>query len=303
MKLYYKYTKYFGLEFLMNVTVRLSPPNTLNDPFEKIISKTVKKELTRRAGDKFWDEFIISRCKTEKEKINHITYRVSSCIWDYGIVSLSETHRNLLMWAHYADEHKGICIGFTEDLINSSEKKPEDKYNISNYTPTKVNYDSIRPEHYINDNNLKDEIRTNLINQLTTKSDAWIYEKEYRCIVPMSWSDKAKIINKSLLDELDLDLLEWVKDEYDIDSHGDYVFKEDKGFCTAFSHNPNFAFLKNINPKAIKTIHLGCKMKKSQKQSILKAIKEPLHPLHHIEIYQYEASEERFELIEKRLYP
>jgi hypothetical protein len=32
-----------------------------------------------------------------------------------GVLSLSEERNNLLLWAHYASEHKGLCLGFNWD--------------------------------------------------------------------------------------------------------------------------------------------------------------------------------------------
>ena len=37
---------------------------------------------------------------------------------DYGIISLTTNNDNLLMRSHYADEHKGIVIGFYIDENN-----------------------------------------------------------------------------------------------------------------------------------------------------------------------------------------
>ncbi|MGF6383844.1 hypothetical protein OKW31_006845 [Paraburkholderia atlantica] len=31
---------------------------------------------------------------------------------EYGIYSMAETPRSLLMWAHYAESHTGVCLGF-----------------------------------------------------------------------------------------------------------------------------------------------------------------------------------------------
>ncbi|QXC09911.1 DUF2971 domain-containing protein [Aeromonas sp. FDAARGOS 1408] len=299
MNTYYKYTKFYGLDYLKDITVRLSSPSSLNDPFEKYFTKEVRTELLNRASEIFIDENKTGKTKSAP----YINYKIISSIWAYGIVSLSETHRNLLMWSHYADEHRGICIGFNEDFMESEKERPIDKYNISHYKPVKVNYDSIRPEHYIHTNNQNDEIRINLLNQLTTKSDVWIYEKEHRCIVPMPFADQVKILNKNEVDEFALDVLDAIKSDYCIDNMGNYTLNNGKNFCAAFSNEKNFAFLKKINPKNIKSIHLGCRINKLIQEAILADISNPSHPLHHIEIYQYEASDERFELIAKKCHP
>ena len=40
-----------------------------------------------------------------------------------GICSFSKARKNQLMWSHYADEHKGICIGFKEEYLRESGVK------------------------------------------------------------------------------------------------------------------------------------------------------------------------------------
>ena len=40
-----------------------------------------------------------------------------------GILSLSSSENNVLMWSHYADEHKGFCIEFEVDTFTSSISK------------------------------------------------------------------------------------------------------------------------------------------------------------------------------------
>jgi hypothetical protein len=37
--------------------------------------------------------------------------------YDIGIVCFSRTFNNILMWAHYADEHKGIVLGFDQNFF------------------------------------------------------------------------------------------------------------------------------------------------------------------------------------------
>jgi hypothetical protein len=90
---------------------------------------------------------------------------------DWGVICFSETWKSNLMWAHYADKHKGICLGF--DI----EQTPQ---------LTKIDYFHQRktlPKNYKND--LK-SIATELLETcLKVKSIDWEYEQEHRLRVPL----------------------------------------------------------------------------------------------------------------------
>lgn len=305
MNTYYKYTKYFGLDSLKEMTIRLSPPRILNDPFETLFNEDVQNQLSTSVGKNYYSEHLDNVFDTEDKKNSYIKYRINDSVNRFGIISLSETHRNLLMWAHYAHEHKGLCIGFHSDFISRLPNKFIDDNEIAEYKPIKVNYDSIRPQHISDISNKKNELRINTINQLITKSNDWIYEKEHRCVIPLNWADKLKIINESELDDLDIQVLEIFKDTVEKSDDGYLYFKGDEekkiALCSAFARDSNVAFLKKIDPLSIKSIHIGCRMPYNDVVNIIESIKDESHPLHHIQLYMYEESNERYELIEKEL--
>lgn len=107
---------------------------------------------------------------------------------EVGIFSLSETAENQLMWAHYADESRGIAIGF--DVENNSK--------LSNpHHCLKVNYSDTLPEFSgagliaetsIKFDNFLRPITTRKISfsdptfklAVSTKPTCWSYEKEWR---------------------------------------------------------------------------------------------------------------------------
>lgn len=85
-----------------------------------------------------------------------------------GVLSLSEDHLNLRMWAHYAGNSTGICIEFqrTRENILGSE------------STRKVNYVKSRPKILLHQ-------RHESINEIiTTKSYSWEFEREWRDIKP-----------------------------------------------------------------------------------------------------------------------
>jgi len=54
-----------------------------------------------------------------KERIDSGFYKdyLKSINEEFGIFSLSKSKNNLLMWSHYADSHKGYCIGFDHEML------------------------------------------------------------------------------------------------------------------------------------------------------------------------------------------
>lgn len=79
-----------------------------------------------------------------------------------GVLSLTTKSDNLLMWAHYANEHKGFVIEF------------DTNFNPFNNKELKVDYKKKRPIEKIG--------RENTNRVFLTKSVDWKYEDEYRII-------------------------------------------------------------------------------------------------------------------------
>lgn len=86
----------------------------------------------------------------------------------YGIVCLTPIPDRMLLWSHYGDHHRGVCVGLDSDLL-SSMVPVNDKQNSLHMKPEKVIYTNARPS---GDDS----------NALLKKSVEWSYEDEYRII-------------------------------------------------------------------------------------------------------------------------
>ncbi|HCT5134153.1 TPA: DUF2971 domain-containing protein, partial [Aeromonas hydrophila] len=111
MDTFYKYTTNFGADFFIRPKVKISNPSYLNDPFESEpgdnLVHVVDEGLKRRGA----------------QVISSETYDMTrQMLKSNGIFSVSETPRNPLMWAHYAEEHRGICIGYSKDIFCNAIK-------------------------------------------------------------------------------------------------------------------------------------------------------------------------------------
>lgn len=90
-----------------------------------------------------------------------------------GISCLSESNDSLLMWAHYANNHSGMCVEYELLEINKQLR----------FSPVPVIYSNERPSfHSINPDTIDTDSMNILIESLTSKSPEWSYEKEWRII-------------------------------------------------------------------------------------------------------------------------
>ena len=166
-----------------------SDPLTFNDPYDCNLSFNMdftaedfrnylifKREYYESIGISDYSKVDIQKKVTEFEttpqKIKtFIDSENKKWIRDnYGVTCFSANYDNILMWSHYSDKHKGICIGF--DLIQDFEF-------------FKYAYNVKYPEVYPTVNLIKDRMdrKTSLIQfQLATKSLDWQYENEVRLI-------------------------------------------------------------------------------------------------------------------------
>lgn len=99
-----------------------------------------------------------------------------------AVTCFSEKNDNLLMWSHYSDSHRGICLGFDLQKLYLNFKK---------YHPAliKVKYtDQLERIDYFS------EKKKAIINWFRIKSDSWSYEKEVRIVLTNLKMDPTKHI-------------------------------------------------------------------------------------------------------------
>lgn len=151
----YKYlTKEGGLASLRNFSVKYSPPDEFNDPFEGMLRNFNQSELeelfflAREAihTEQAWQRFCNSSPFIDREKlytlrhdflagnvdlehllrlglnvtangmIQHLSQDFSQKI---GLACFSERKDSILMWSHYAQNHQGLVIGYRSRSFGS----------------------------------------------------------------------------------------------------------------------------------------------------------------------------------------
>lgn len=314
----YKYSDYLGLDYFDNPTIILSIPSTLNDPFESNLSDDIINHL-------------VKGLKNTESLESKLKYIFSEYLGLTGIVSMSETSRNSLMWSHYSKHHKGMCIGISKEFLNHKEGMTyhySNNFNIhAKAKPSKINYDNKRfegSEH--NDIKTEDLVGGKTLNEylqkhLMIKGDEWIYEKEHRAIIPLAFSDGIMIIDNNT-NKILTRLISGMFTSNEIEGSEKYRVEGPKPNKTYFFKSTDISsefatlacdkrynkangiiFLLKINPKDIQTIHLGHRFCESEVDKIVKKISAPEHPLKHVRIYKKIISSTRFELESKQIYP
>ena len=102
-----------------------------------------------------------------------------------GILSLSEDVSNPLLWAHYADAHKGLALEF-EAHHAYFERRRSDEDDLYHLRP--VTY-----AHRTSEGRTLSDLDGN--DLLVTKAPTWSYEAEWRMLVPLA--DSARMTTTS----------------------------------------------------------------------------------------------------------
>ncbi|MDQ1197935.1 DUF2971 domain-containing protein [Agrobacterium sp. SORGH_AS 787] len=151
MRLYY-YTKLqYGLAAIRDKRIKISLYDSLNDPFD-FLGLAIDHRSERRRLSKIKKELSAS----------------------FGIVCLSETWKEPLMWGHYADSHRGICLGFEVEAGGLQRiLYRKERSRLEDFGRTKVSQ-------------LTEEDKVEISRR---KFDRWEYEREWRRVVALGEPD------------------------------------------------------------------------------------------------------------------
>ncbi len=103
-----------------------------------------------------------------------------------GLLSLSEVDDDILMWSHYADGHRGLCLRFRRDALQ-----------FPNGIVEKVSY----PEQYPRNVWIGSPSTAWYGAWVLSKSRHWCYEREWRVILqpkPPEWEDTKDTLTQTL---------------------------------------------------------------------------------------------------------
>jgi hypothetical protein len=205
--------------------IRFTQPKALNDPFEMrphIAGYGTAEELHKIATRR-WDEDVrqsyddlvgkygpkmtleefkaltdpsresaIEKAKSQAPEYNLIMgWQIDKLLNEsVGVLSLCEHPKNLLMWPHYADSHRGFVIEFDTSSPFFNQTSPpahvefsaeETAMFVEEYGRLrKISYKSARPSQVV----------TALsFDVIMTKSEDWKYEGEWRMLMPPQYAN------------------------------------------------------------------------------------------------------------------
>jgi hypothetical protein len=196
----YRYRDLVGLraewvrQIIVDSQIYFASPAQFNDPFDCRIRFRTEGSFDELRGN--LDQLMRSRGFSRQERrqkirnvgdpiefIRKITASFQSEIDGTGVLSLSSSHENILLWSHYACSHSGVCLQF-KVIVDSPFFAPA--------MPVLYERDLPVPELIGAD---KDERAEQL---LFTKAEDWTYEREWRLISPDK-APGARAFNPELL--------------------------------------------------------------------------------------------------------
>jgi len=165
-----------------------APPKNFNDPFDCQIApnipgdknqiKKIYLELLKSSEEKYSES--LKRRSEHKNMLNkspnpkrHIENEIKELLKEYmRVFCLSEDGASVPMYAHYANDHHGCCLKFQVDKEFFSTAR---KVHYSSDYPS-VDYLGSTPEEWS--------------KLLFTKAKCWEYEKEWRLIKEINYTEK-----------------------------------------------------------------------------------------------------------------
>jgi hypothetical protein len=153
MRAYHFLSADYAIDDIRNRHIKISRIADLNDPFE-LLSVELSDRLARQA-------FL----QTSQD--------VGS---NRGVICFSKNWHNPVLWSHYADKHRGICLGF----------------DIDETLVIHVQYDAKRLAHDLQGMLQAGTLDENfMIRVLKTKFKDWAYEDEVRVFARLEEQDPA----------------------------------------------------------------------------------------------------------------
>lgn len=181
----YRYFRYdAGMKFLEDGKLRFSSIDRYNDPFEFLVrtdypefflslhETTSEDELEMKIQKLDEAKFFVCRNIVRKKAKAYIDFQKK-----FRLCCFSEDNNNILMWAHYAEDFRGLVISFNTSL----EYWGNDFHKVC-YTDHRIDFSDFDHERLA----AKERERALLKN----KASVWSYEKEWRYIKSLEYCDK-----------------------------------------------------------------------------------------------------------------
>jgi hypothetical protein len=151
MRVFHFVNEQYGLDDLRKRRLKIATLRELNDPFE-LFAISFKAPAVRQA-------FQVMKAELSKTR---------------GLLCFSRNWHNPVQWSHYADRHRGLCLGF--DV-------PDEKVGLVSYSGKRV---AVEIDKLTAPKLLDERTATSLF---LTKYSHWRYENEVRAFVTLEHRD------------------------------------------------------------------------------------------------------------------
>ncbi|WP_053979998.1 DUF2971 domain-containing protein [Marinagarivorans algicola] len=173
--IFYKYSDFEGAKCILTKgTLKFDKPSAFNDPFDCLPANSKvtfdNPELANKLRNQYGREPTLSETMANANNFSRPEYHKINAE-DLRVLCLTKNPDNLLMWSHYAGQHKGCCFEF--DLRYDFEKSGLNSGD--NWVPMAVCYKADRPQ-------LSPFAKGRMKDAILTKSIEWKYEKEWRIL-------------------------------------------------------------------------------------------------------------------------
>jgi hypothetical protein len=147
MRVYYFTKAVHGIEAIRSRRLKIARITELNDPFEFLQ--------------------VASRNPKTRARYQYVKRALSEYM---GLLCFSENWSNPVQWSHYADSHRGICLGF--DVKPSAKMMRKIRY-VKNRIKPNLQAMKVMGEAAV----------AHMLDLLTLKFEHWQYEQEHRLFV------------------------------------------------------------------------------------------------------------------------
>lgn len=179
-KVIYKYFRVnqYLYDTLISNQLYFSSIKQFNDPydchlalFEDISEEDFKTYLDYTFSEEAREKYLAAFKKKPKEFVQPFIDMYKGILNYYGICCFTKAKDNILLWSHYSDSHKGVCLGFDYDKM--TKKFPQ--FDEVEYADTPF---------YFNLKNPSESVAKTVLR----KSKDWYYEQEIRFLMERSKS-------------------------------------------------------------------------------------------------------------------
>lgn len=194
------------LETIYDNELFISNPNNFNDPFDcwgaidinaalQLESEELARFLVKFSKGNYSVNNILEVNKKAPAELKQLL-----SVFDKNMNKVISEHINCscftsawdneLMWSHYADKHKGICLGFDLSQWN----------NLKGYQFGPVQYKAQKPINLLElfNDDLSSFSQKTAHQLIFTKNPDWHYEKEWRLATPKLTNNKIPLSNLGL---------------------------------------------------------------------------------------------------------